>query len=197
MAPGGFLGLAIMAGICVAGVVAQQYWTYGDEDVSESYPSVESHSSEYPSGLARSSEETVLVDQDGFLVSPYRSPGYEYWIERGRDGWGGGKKKKKKKGKKKKGKKGGGDEGWGGWGPVGISTSGVKVGWKGWIPPVKGWGWGWFGEKSGHYSFTDSGSGWGHRQKPHFPEPGPPIIVKHKPVHHKIHQQHGWGGWGW
>jgi len=250
MAPGSFLGLSLVASICLVGVVAQQYWVspprgggggggppgpYADVDElqddqigagsdysSEQYSDYVPYSSyggydgrpvpvrEGGGGVGVGAPSSSEEEGGELYLAPgqYPIPGpSHYWEgERGRDGWGKGKKKKKKKkGKKKKkckkkkkgkkkGKKGCHDKG--GWGPVSVSTSGVQVGWKGWIPPVKGAGWGWFGEKSGHFSFTDKG-GWGKRPGPHFPDPGPPTFIKHGPIHHKvIHQQKGWGGWG-
>jgi hypothetical protein len=154
-------------GICVAGVVAQQYFVASEDDVdyADFFEGPEQQQGgergqvvDYvygPPGYdgpisSGSSEEAV------YLAPSYPVPGPSYWAgeDRLRDGWGKEKKKKKKKkGKKKKkkkckkgkkgkkGKKKGncGDEG--GWGPVSVSTDGVKVGWKGHIPPVKGAGW--------------------------------------------------------
>jgi len=203
MAPGSVLGLSLIVGVCLAGVVAQHYWVSDDDssaDYSDTWPSA--------TGVSDYSEGGPIYDpsqsEEKVYIAPYAVPGPIEWIERSRDGWGGKskkkskkkkKKKKKKKCKKKKGKKKGkGCKKEGGWGPVTVSTDGVLVGWKGWIPPVKGAGWGWFGEKSGHFSFTDKG-GW-KKQHPHFPEPGPPKFIKHGPIHHKvIHKQKGWGGW--
>jgi len=49
---------------------------------------------------------------------------------------------------------------------------------------------GWFGKKKGSFKFVDYGPAWGKPKRPHFPEPGPPVIIKHHPIHV---QAHGWG----
>jgi len=176
-----FLGLLVAVCACAVGVYAQGYWTSGEEEqlTEGDYPMYQSFYQVAPAG---SSEVASGEGRTHLVASPYVPLGRDYWSERAR----GGKGKKKKKKKKKKGKKKGG------WGPVVLNTHGVRVGWKGWIPPVNAKGWGWFGGKKGHFKFTDYGPAWGKPKKPHFPEPGPPVIIKHHPIHL---QDHGWGGW--
>jgi hypothetical protein len=171
-------GLLVAISVCLVGVYAQSYWTSGEQEpLSEGdYPIYQSFYQLVPV----SSSEVVEGDGRNTLASPYIPLSNEYYSERAR----GGRGKKKKKKKKKKGKKKGG------WNPVQITTHGVRVGWKGWIPPVHGKGWGWVGWKKGHFKFTDYGPAWGKPQRPHFPEPGPPVLIKHHPIHI---QQHGWG----
>jgi len=179
-----FLGLLVAVCACAVGVYAQGYWVSGeDEPMSEGdYPLYQSYYEVIPAG---SSEVASGDGRTTLVASPY-PPVADFWSDRAREDRGKGKKKKKKKKKKGKGKKKGG------WGPFIVNTHGVRVGWKGWIPPVHGKGWGWYGKKKGHFKFTDYGPAWGKPQKPHFPEPGPPVIIKHHPIHL---QHHGWGGW--
>jgi len=123
----------VAASVCLVGVYAQGYWTSGEQEPL--------HDGDYPVyqsvyQLVPVSSSEALSGERNLAVSPYIM-GSEYWVDRSRSGSGRGGKGKKKKGKKKKGKK----KKKGGWGPVSVATHGVRVGWKGWIPPVHAKGW--------------------------------------------------------
>ncbi|CAL8145707.1 unnamed protein product [Orchesella dallaii] len=174
------LGLLVAITVLVVSVYAQNYYVSGEQEplAEGDVPIYQTHYQLIP---LSSGEVAQIQDGAQLVASPYAPLARDYWADRARGGKGKGKKKKKKK--KGKGKKKGG------WNPVQISTHGVRVGWKGWIPPVHGKGWGWVGWKKGHFKFVDYGPAWGKPQKPHFPEPGPPVIIKHHPIHL---QHHGW-----
>jgi len=116
-------------------VYAQNYYVSGEQSdaLSDSAGDVPIYQSFYQLVPLSSSEVAQVQDGAQLVSSPYAPLGRDYWADRARGGKGKGKKKKKKK--KGKGKKKGG------WNPVVINTQGVRVGWKGWIPPVHGKGW--------------------------------------------------------